>query len=530
MIFLEILGGFPALLQLIIQIMKRSIFMTALAVAVLASCNRVDLPQSQLARLDIQVQTGITTRGVITENTLPSGSSIGLFVTDDSGVTYNGMPMNNIQYTGTGEGSSQIWSTDEDIMLSGTNATLKGYYPFADDVTDITAIAVEATTDVQTDWMYATPVTELNNKNFTTVLSMNHALAAVRLNLIRDSYNGVGEITSVSITSEGAATNAVFNATDGTLGSITGTGATYTSNEAFSLTAEKKTIEFITVPAGVSAPISLSVMMNGAEIVAEIPAVTLQPGKIYNYTVAVGTSALTLQKMNVIEWNVVDKGTLQPEPFVITIPDPYEEWARIQHVDGTLYTAEEWLAAKSAGTVTNADANGVAVLYSKYAICPHVIHPKYSTDKMLWSSNTSVEVPDVPLTSNSETAKLDVNGKANTEAILAAVAAGTIADAPAAQYCVDVTFTNGQKGYLPAAGELQAWMDNKTAVDACMDAIRADKVDSGKSMAWSSTQYSASSALVLNYGYSYLRNVNKTNTNFYARPVIAFNIEAIDLL
>lgn len=520
--FLEILGGFPALLQLIIQIMKRSIFMTALAVAVLASCNRVDLPQSQLARLDIQVQTGITTRGVITENTLPSGSSIGLFVTDDSGVTYNGMPMNNIQYTGTGEGSSQIWSTDEDIMLSGTNATLKGYYPFADDVTDITAIAVEATTDVQTDWMYATPVTELNNKNFTTVLSMNHALAAVRLNLIRDSYNGVGEITSVSITSEGAATNAVFNATDGTLGSITGTGATYTSNEAFSLTAEKKTIEFITVPAGVSAPISLSVMMNGAEIVAEIPAVTLQPGKIYNYTVAVGTSALSLQKMNVVEWNVVDKGTLQPEPFVITIPDPYEEWARIQHVDGTLYTAEEWLAAKSAGTVTNADANGVAVLYSKYAVCPHVIHPKYSTDCPKWSSNTSVEVPDLPNTLDKATAQLDVNGKANTEAILAAVIAGAIEDAPAAQYCADVTFANGQKGYLPAAGELQAWYDNKTAVNACMNAIWGSSVDSKNS--WSSTQLSAKYAWDWSKDGHSLGNNSKSGTDYYVRPVVAFSL------
>lgn len=517
MVFLEIFWGFPALLQLIIQIMKRSIFMTALAVAVLASCNRVDLPQSQLARLDIQVQTGITTRGVITENTLPSGSSIGLFVTDDSGVTYNGMPMNNIQYTGTGEGSSQIWSTDEDIMLSGTNATLKGYYPFADDVTDITAIAVEATTDVQTDWMYATPVTELNNKNFTTVLSMNHALAVVRLNLIRDSYNGVGEITSVSITSEGAATNAVFNATDGTLGSITGTGATYTSNEAFSLTAEKKTIEFITVPAGVSAPISLSVMMNGTEIAAEIPAVTLQPGKIYNYTVAVGTSALTLQKMNVIEWNVIDKGTLQPEPFVITIPDPYEEWARIQHVDGTLYTAEEWLAAKSAGKVTDADANGVAVLYSTVAVCPHVIHPNEGSAAWSTSQNPGI-APDVTNVSHATAAKQDVNGKANTEALVANSGAY-----PAAEFCANTIFANGQQGYLPAVGEIQAWFDNNTELNACMEAIGSKKIYTNSSTLWSSTQSSVNGMLAFCWD-SYYKNFQTDMKNYSktTRPVTVF--------
>lgn len=496
--------------------------MTALAVAVLASCNRVDLPQSQLARLDIQVQTGITTRGVITENTLPSGSSIGLFVTDDSGVTYNGMPMNNIQYTGTGEGSSQVWSTDEDIMLSGTNATLKGYYPFADDVTDITAIAVEATTDVQTDWMYATPVTELNNKNFTTVLSMNHALAVVRLNLIRDSYNGVGEITSVSITSEGAATNAVFNATDGTLGSITGTGATYTSNEAFSLTAEKKTIEFITVPAGVSAPISLSVMMNGAEIVAEIPAVTLQPGKIYNYTVAVGTSALSLQKMNVIEWNVVDKGTLQPEPFVITIPDPYEEWARIQHVDGTLYTAEEWLEAETAGTVTDADANGVAVLYSTVAVCPHVIHPNCTESEVEWGGNTD-EINGILSTKVKNEAIFDVYGQANTEIILATLNPGT---ADAAEYCASITFANGQQGYLPAAGELLAWHDNLSAIDLCMDAIGGRKLSmpnmTNAEWYWSSTEYNGYNfwAVRIDSGINY---TNKFSPYAYARSAAYFS-------
>lgn len=502
--------------------MKSRIIILVTAAFAFLACNQVDLPQNQHARLDIKVKTGITTKGVITDNSLPSGSSVGLFVTDDSGVTYNGMPMNNIQYTGTGEGNSQIWATEEDIMLSGTNATLKGYFPFSDGVTDITAIAVEATTDVQTDWMYATPVAELNNKNFTTVLSMNHALAVVRLNLIRDSYNGVGEITSVSFTSEGAATNAVLNATDGSLSSITGAGAAYTSDEAFSLTAEKKTIEFITVPAGVSAPISLSVMMNGAEIVAEIPAVTLQPGKIYNYTVAVGTSALTLQKMNVIEWNVIDKGTLQPEPFVITVPDPYEEWARIQHVDGTLYTAEEWLEAEAAGTVTDADANGVAVLYSTVAVCPHVIHPNCTESEVEWGGNTA-KINGILSTKVKDEAKFDVNGQANTEIILATLNSGT---ADAAENCAGITFANGQQGYLPAAGELLAWHDNLSAIDLCMDAIGGRKLSmpnmTNAEWYWSSTEYDGYNfwAVRIDSGISY---TNKFNLYAYARSAAYFS-------
>ena len=519
----------------------------ATAAFAIMACNQVDLPQNQEARLDLQVRTGIATRGVITEKTLPSGSSVGLFVTDDSNVTYDGVAVANIRYTGTGEGDSQAWAADEDIMLSATKGTLKGYYPYSESIIDLTAIPVEATSDIQTDWMYATPVANLNNRNFTAIMTMNHALAGVRLSLVKGSYNGVGEISSVSLSSDGAATSAVLDATDGSLSSITGAGASYTSNETFSLAAEKKSFDFITVPAGVEAPIALSVMMNRTEMIAEIPAVKLQSGKIYEYIVEVAAEGLLLQGMNVIDWNKIDKGTLElqpdnggstepdptPEPgepdtpsnpdidFDGTVPDPFVEWARIQHKNGTLYTAEEWLAAETAGTVADADANGVVVLYSRYAVCPHVIHPKYSTNAMEWSSNTSVEVPGVTTASDKATAQLDVNGKANTDAILAAVAAGTIEDAPAAQYCVDVTFADGKKGYLPAAGELKAWFDNKTAVNACMDAIGGDQIDTTDS--WSSTQCSALYAWYWAYYNDALYMGNHSNdTDFYVRSVVAF--------
>ena len=202
----------------------------------------------------------------------------------------------------------------------------------------------------------------------------------------------------------------------------------------------------------------------------------------------------------------------------------YVPWARIQHVDGTLYTAEEWLAAEEAGTITDVEANGVAVRYSKYASCPHIIHPKYSTNTMTWSTNTSVVVPGVPVTTDKAVAQLDVNGKANTDAILKAVVAGTISNAPAAQYCADVTFANGEQGYLPAAGELQAWYDNKTTVNACMDAIGADNVYvSTWNYTWSSTQYSASSAWYWYYSSSNLDYDFKSDGN-YARPVSAFSL------
>ena len=87
-----------------------------------------------------------------------------------------------------------------------------------------------------------------------------------------------------------------------------------------------------------------------------------------------------------------------------------------------------------------------------------------------------------------------------------------------------MTFANGEQGYLPAAGELQAWYDNKTTVNACMDAIGADNVYvSTWNYTWSSTQYSASSAWYWNYSSSDLYNFDK-NCNYYARPVSAFSL------
>ena len=567
--------------------------MTALAVAALASCNRIDTPEMGNNALDISIRNGIGTKAVIEGTTLPNGSEIGLRVTDQSGVTYDGSNLKNVKYTASGEGESQKWNAVSDVLLSATVANIGSYYPYDESVYDITTIPVEATSTVQKDWMWGTPVSGLDNKNTSATITMNHALAAVRLNIIKGSFAGTGNVNYVSIESSGAASSAVMNATTGDLSNIKGAGYIFESTDEFTLSDGGTKVDFIVVPAGTEAPIDICVLVNGAEMVATTAGMTLEAGKLYEYTVSIGVEALKLNKINVTEWthgevleqiinpaapvvNITgtttgirfeqtyanktltlkaiptnDKHTVKNvtvtggatkqsvdengvRTIVITniVSDitikfngtTFNEWARIQHVDGTLYTAEEWLAAKAAGEVTDADANGVAVRYSQYAYCPHVIHPKYSTDEIKWSNNTSVKVQNCTATSDVAIAQLDVNGKANTDAILTAVTARTIADAPAAQYCASITFANGQKGYLPATGELQAWYHNMTAVNACMDAIGADKVcDKAWTATWSSTQYSASSAWHWDYSYSGL-DLNSKNSSHYARPVSAFSL------
>lgn len=151
----------------------------------------------------------------------------------------------------------------------------------------------------------------------------------------------------------------------------------------------------------------------------------------------------------------------------------------IQHIDGNLYTTDEW----SAMGFAKDEANGVAIISdnAKFVIA------KTSLETMGWSSDISNAVEGVVLTTDSTTAKTDYAGAANTALIAVDDTSG------AALACANFTFPNGAKGYLPALGE---WVDAcayKVDVDAAMALI------GGTSLAevyayWSSTQYSAGKA------------------------------------
>ena len=565
--------------------------MTAFAVAALASCNRIDTPEMGNNVLDISVRNGIGTKTVIEGTTLPDGSEIGLCITDNTGVTYDGSNLKNVKYTATGEGESQKWNAASDVLLSATVASVGSYYPYDESVYDITAIPIEVTSDAQKDWMWGTPVSGLDNKNTSATITMNHALAAVRLNIIKGSFTGTGNIDYVSIKSSGAASSAVMDATTGTLTNITDAGYSFESTDEFTLIEGGTNVDFIVVPAGTEAPLDICVLVNGAEMVATTTGVTLEAGKIYEYTVTVGVEALQLSKLNVTEWveeqmqeellapsipiveitgtttdirleqtyanktvtlkaipklegytinevtvsggmstQTVDENGVRTIVITNIISDvtvtfagtTYIEWARIQHVDGTLYTAEEWIAAEEAGTVTDTDANGVAVRYSKYASCPHVIHPvKYSTK--FWSNYSyKVAIPILPMIDDKATAQLDIDGKANTDAIMAAISHGIIRDAAAAEFCVETIFANGQQGYLPAAGELQAWHDNRLVINACMDAIGGTNKLVSKGT-YSSTQISSENVWTCsNSGLSSSYKLLTNGVTYNTYPVTTF--------
>ena len=146
----------------------------------------------------------------------------------------------------------------------------------------------------------------------------------------------------------------------------------------------------------------------------------------------------------------------------------------IQHIDGTLYTTDEW----TAGGFTNDQANGVAVGNGAVAF----VMAKEELSPMVWSSDESTILKGVFTTENVSEARKDYNGVGNTAAIAKADSSSM------AQACLSYTFPNGNKGYLPAVGELRLIYGNIIAIRSALTLIGGASL---RTYYWSSTQRDA---------------------------------------
>ena len=149
----------------------------------------------------------------------------------------------------------------------------------------------------------------------------------------------------------------------------------------------------------------------------------------------------------------------------------------IQHVDGKLYTTDEWTAKG----FSNDEANGVAVSAEE---CKFVVAKEYIMSKV-WNTWQYAAIDSLPFISSSADAKNDFDGISNT-AILA------VFDTYGAAYtCVNYIFPNGKNGYLPALGELDVLGKNYQSVESALNVLGGTLkfYSNGSNDLWSSTQY-----------------------------------------
>lgn len=166
----------------------------------------------------------------------------------------------------------------------------------------------------------------------------------------------------------------------------------------------------------------------------------------------------------------------------------------IQHIDGTLYTTDDW----TSGGYTNENANGVAVV--RPISGSFVIAKEESSSKLAWSGYGKT-ITDIVTSNTSSVAVLDNDGAGNTPKIIEQYNGYTdsgITGAPAAEYCASYTFPNGKTGYLGALGEWKAAYNNKTKINSAMSLIGGTSFNTSNYY-WSSTQYGSNGSWLLSW-------------------------------
>lgn len=201
--------------------------------------------------------------------------------------------------------------------------------------------------------------------------------------------------------------------------------------------------------------------------------------------------------VNVVYQKITHTGTTNPTNGVY-----------IQDTDGYCHTESEW-----DGTYT---PNGIAVITSncRFVIALEDAHTGYCE----WGSYGTL-VNGITTTDVGVEAKADYAGESNTTTILNQLGnSPSTSDAPAAYYCRAYIFPNGKKGYLGAAGEWWAVLDNNNAITSALSKCGGTSVND---RFWTSTQCNLYNGWYMNMTSGYLDYISKYSSTINIRAFAA---------
>ena len=298
------------------NLLRNMVLICSASFAMVSCQNEQIAPQDEFDT-PLVISTGVgmyPARSVVTGNTLDNGSSIGVTVVDKNGSKYETQDYNNVRYTASkASDGSQKWDTTTPIMLSGETGTLYAYYPYRADI-DIENISIDLKEDEVVDWMYATEITSLDNQNAHAQIKLNHALAKLKVSLVKGNFVGSGNVASISLTSGGAATAAVLNARTGQLKNVSsaGTKLVYPVNET--LDDEPLELNLLFVPTSQSSTVKIDVVVDNRNYTATA-STTIKPeaGQSYNYTLIQNSTKLEMSQVTVTPWQENPNETLETD-------------------------------------------------------------------------------------------------------------------------------------------------------------------------------------------------------------------------
>ncbi len=296
-------------------------YVAAMAASLMAvSCTNEDTEMLEVNNAHVKDLTIGTTIGWVNGSRsiqkgtyLPDGSTIGVTVTDADGNSYDGFDYKNVKFTATGEEESQEWNGGK-ILLSSTEGKAAAYYPYSTGVTDISAIPVE--TDTQTDYMYSGWVEGLSNAEATVNFSMKHALSAVSVTTVMGTYTGTGKVTAISIASDGFGTEATMNVGTGALAGVKNAGSSVSWSGNYTMTGEGNITELMVVPNGLKEKgVAFTLTVDGKEYTASgTMSEEFKQGYIYNFTLTMNATEMSVSTVSVNEWEITDKGNVVVSP------------------------------------------------------------------------------------------------------------------------------------------------------------------------------------------------------------------------
>ena len=268
------------------------------------ACNEdemVDDFAGEQLRIAVGVNQG-TSRASITGLTLDDDSQIGVTLVDETGVTYQNADYKNVRYTAATVNGTQQWNAGKSVILSDKTGKVYAYYPYAENI-DVTSLPIE--TETQTDYMYATPVDGINDKNPYAGLTMNHALANVKISLLEEGYTGEGTVTAVSIKSKSFGTGGTLNTMTGTYTAVTGAEEALT--DAASHTLGNGNVSMMVVPTGVEGPIEIELTVDGKVFKTKTADLTMTKGSSYNFSLVVRNTKMEVSQVTLTPWIDVDE-------------------------------------------------------------------------------------------------------------------------------------------------------------------------------------------------------------------------------
>ena len=327
--------------------MKKNILLPAMMLAVaFASCNNDDDANFGDSRVALGVNVALEemggSRAMVKGNYLAAGSEIGVcVVANANGGDYDGHTTGyiNVPYKATGtedpdtDTKEQSWGASNvanQILLSGTEGKAYAYYPYqsASDF-DYTAIDVDVTE--QTDWMWSGPEGPLTDAASSVGFTLKHAQTAVNVVVVRDeSYTGTGEISALTVTSDGLGSTGVLNAQTGEFTGVAGQGdAISIIGGAFTVTKDdagtvdvneaKKENPYMLIPASaevknftITATVDTKLYNVGVTMTE-----AFTPGKVYKINVKITNVGLVIDSVVIVdEWqedNTLPEGELKPQ-------------------------------------------------------------------------------------------------------------------------------------------------------------------------------------------------------------------------